>query len=167
MCSPPLKLSNVDKLRYDNNAMVLDLWKDIQDPRWVAMADEEPGGAEAEVQRAFHIIGDRLDEASLESQIPPSLSSLWIWARAKMEINKIETLYQSFRRFKKHSGIKHSWTDIAETVLEDPNRSIPQALLNLHEIVVDKTDGDLFNQTIKVKINLNIAYLKHPLQAQA
>ena len=155
------RLSIVDDLRLELLDLVHDLWKDVADQRWVALANDTLGGADVELLRAFQTLGDRL-----ESRQPPGgevaaadLASLWAWARAEAELRGIDALYASFRRFQQQQtrgdklpAPQRAWTDLAETILQDPTSSIPQALTRLNEIIENKkgNEGNLFEQALKV-----------------
>lgn len=155
-------LSIVDELRLELLDLVHDLWKDVTDPRWVAQANDSLGGADIELLRAFQTLGD-----TLESRQPPGLAtagaelaSLWQWARAEAELKGIDALHGSFRRFQQQQtrgdklpAPQRAWTDLAETILQDPTSSVPQALSRLNEIIENKKggEGNLFQQALKVK----------------
>lgn len=151
--SPALSAS--DQLRTEITSLVTDLWKDVSDPRWVAMADEGLGGAAKELLRAFQVLGDKLESIAPRPKVAPALSSLWAWARAESDLVTIEGLYRTFRHYQKGPPRSEiTWTDMATTVLHDPTRSVPRALASLHNITVDTTDGDLFQQALE-EINSN------------
>jgi len=154
------RLSTVDELRLELLDLVHDLWKDVTDPRWVALANDTLGGADVELLRAFQTLGD-----TLESRQPAGvakagieLASLWQWARAEAELKGIDALHSSFRRFQQQQtrgdrlpAPQRAWTDLTETILQDPTSSIPQALSRLNEIIENKKggEGDLFQQALK------------------
>lgn len=155
-------LSIVDELRLELLDLVHDLWKDVTDPRWVAQANDTSGGVDVELLHAFQTLGD-----TLESRQPPGLAtagaelaSLWQWARAEAELKGIDALHGSFRRFQQQQtrgdklpAPQRAWTDLAETILQDPTSSVPQALSRLNEIIENKKggEGNLFQQALKVK----------------
>lgn len=156
------RLSSVDELRLELLDLIHDLWKDVADPRWVALANDTLGGADVELLRAFQTLGDTLEnrQPAGVAKAGAELASLWQWARAKAELKGIDVLYSSFRRFQQQQtrgdrlpAPQRAWTDLTETILQDPTSSIPQALSRLNEIIENKKggEGDLFHQALKVK----------------
>lgn len=155
-------LSIVDELRLELLDLVHDLWNDVKDPRWVALANDTLGGADVELLRAFQTLGDTLEsrQPSGVAKAGAELASLWQWARAEAELKGIDALHTSFRRFQQQQtrgdklpAPQRAWTDLAETILQDPTSSVPQALSRLNEIIENKKggEGDLFQQALKVR----------------
>ncbi|XP_069676295.1 uncharacterized protein orion isoform X2 [Periplaneta americana] len=154
------QLCIVDELRLKLLDLVHDLWKDVTDRRWVALANDTLGGADVELLRAFQTLGDTLEskQPARIAVASADLASLWDWARAEAELKGIEALYASFARFQhqqtrgdKLPAPQRAWTDLAETILQDPTSSIPQALSRLNEIIENKKggEGNLFQQALK------------------
>ncbi|XP_063233330.1 uncharacterized protein LOC134537042 isoform X2 [Bacillus rossius redtenbacheri] len=151
-------LTNVDEMRYELMDLVHDLWDDVKDPRWVALANDSLGGADIELLRAFQTLGDKVEQRSPRTGQYTELGSLWAWARADAELRRIRALYDSFRRFQEQQtrpdvlpSSRRAWTDLAETILQDSTSSVPQSLSRLHDLIANPVGagGDLFQQALK------------------
>nr|CAD7587095.1 unnamed protein product [Timema genevievae] len=153
-------LSNVDELRHELLDLVHDLWDDVKDPRWVALANDSLGGADVELLRAFQTLGDKIEQRAPQGDhySAMELGSLWAWARADAELRAVRALHESFRRFQEKQtrgdilpAPQRAWTDLAETILQDPTSSVPHALARLHELITNTkgSEGNLFQQALK------------------
>lgn len=78
----------------------------------------------------------------------------WAYTRLSEEVRGIKALYGAFRRFQKQQTTtgrvpspQRAWTDLAETILEDPKSSVIDSLFSIYELSLR---NDLFNKTRKV-----------------
>ncbi|GLG92569.1 Uncharacterized protein GBIM_00223 [Gryllus bimaculatus] len=141
-----------------------DLWDDVRDPRWVAMADET-AGADAELLRAVYALGDAVEnEVPGSAAAPPhGLDSLWVWARTEAEIVALETLYKTFRRTYRPGrlpGSRQTYQDLADALLA----GVPGVFDRLEDIVLHDGEGDLFRQALKELESLQCAVQQSPQQ---
>ncbi|KAG8223711.1 hypothetical protein J437_LFUL004076, partial [Ladona fulva] len=149
------------KLYTELKNTVVDLWDDIEDPRWHAvMAANELTQPEEEILRSFAHFGDLLantvSDREIREQRKALLSSamgdLYAWTSSDAQIGTVDSLYQSFRRFQINPAAatateesKRAFTELAETILRKDPPSVTAALSDLHELVTDRRAGVFVN----------------------
>ena len=113
--------------------------------------DTEKGDNEPRKETYLRLIqlydefGAKLDDAATtkHKQLLSSRNSVWLRKMKKAGIENILTLYATFRRKLNESNNKilsfnvHQWTDFAETVLKNPNVSVPSTMDRITDIVED------------------------------
>lgn len=135
--------STVDKLRQTLLQLEQELKKNLADERrWMNVTNEQE--KYLYLIKAYKKFGNELDE-----QFPMdrqdhlrSLDSMWLWARAKVEAKSVNGLYNVFRQMQREIVELNApinakqLANFAETILRDPNASIPRALDRIMSLIL-------------------------------
>ncbi|XP_011334848.1 uncharacterized protein LOC105277865 isoform X2 [Ooceraea biroi] len=136
--------STIDRLRQNLLNLEKDVIKDLDNGRkWTNTETEEKYLYLIKEYQAF---GNQVDEKfPLDRQdYLRSLDSVWLWARAKVELESINGLYEVFRQMQRE--ITHLQAPInikqlvnfAETILRDPNASIPRMIDRVASMIINE-----------------------------
>ncbi|KAL6258400.1 hypothetical protein P5V15_010358 [Pogonomyrmex californicus] len=136
--------SSVDMVREALLRLEKDLRRDLADQqRWANVEEREKY---LHLIKAYKRFGNQVDERfplDREDHLN-SLGSLWLWARAQHEIKGINGLYGLFRQMQREILELNAPVDIkqlanfAETILRDPNASIPRALDRIATLIINE-----------------------------
>ncbi|XP_011646276.1 uncharacterized protein LOC105432941 [Pogonomyrmex barbatus] len=136
--------SSVDMVREALLRLEKDLRRDLADQqRWANVEEREKY---LHLIKAYERFGNQVDERfplDREDHLD-SLDSLWLWARAQHEIKGINGLYGLFRQMQREILELNAPIDIkqlanfAETILRDPNASIPRALDRIATLIINE-----------------------------
>lgn len=135
--------SPIDRLRHELLRLEPELRRDLAEPKWTNV---EPRQKYLHVIKAYRRFGDRLDELfPLDRQDHlRALDSLWLWARAQAESKSVVGLYMVFRQMQREIvelgapvNVKQL-ANFAETILRDPNASIPRSLDRVANLIVQE-----------------------------
>lgn len=153
-------VSMVDRLRQDLLSLEQELTKDLIKSKW-SNVDEE--FKYMYLIREYKKFGNHVDE--LYPLDRPNhlqaLDSLWLWARAQSESKGVNGLYMVFRQMQREivdlnaPVIVKQLVNFAETILQDPNASIPRALDRIANLIVHE---NLFIAAFQVAKTRNCDY---------
>lgn len=133
--------SMIDGLRQVLLRLEQELRSDLAEPKWTNV---EARQKYLYLIKAYKRFGNRVDELyPLDQQNHlHSLDSLWLWARAQAESKGINGLYMVFRQMQREiveldaPVNAKQLANFAETILRDPNASIPRALDRITNLIV-------------------------------
>lgn len=148
--------STIDKLRQTLLHLEKDLIKDLDDVRkW---ANAETKEKYLYLIRAYQTFGNGVDERFPRDRPDhlDSLDSSWLWARAKVELDSVNGLYEVFRQMQRE--VVHlnapinmkQLVNFAETILRDPNASVPRMIDRVASIIINEK---LFVAAFQVSIS--------------
>lgn len=136
--------STVDKLRQTLLHLEKDLIRNLDDRRrWTNTETQEKY---LYLIKAYQTFGNQANEqfpVNREEHLRP-LDSLWLWARAKIELDSINGLYEVFRQMQREMIHLHAPINIeqlvnfAETILRDPNASVPRMIDRVASIIINE-----------------------------
>ncbi|XP_012256460.2 uncharacterized protein LOC105686340 isoform X2 [Athalia rosae] len=140
-----LQLSEVDHLRQELVEVDSELLQKLDIPV-IASTPEMLSKSISMIVEDYSKFGDKLEEQfpmNRETHLD-DLKSVWAWARSEIVLRGIDGLYTTFRRMQQLSMETHSpaddgtWRDFAETILNDPQASVPAALSQIFDLIVDE-----------------------------
>ncbi|XP_032680540.1 uncharacterized protein LOC116848499 isoform X2 [Odontomachus brunneus] len=134
-------VSTVDRLRQDLLHLEQELTKDLTKPKWTNVEEQQKY---LYLIREYKKFGNRVDELYPldRPNYLHALDSVWLWARAQAESKGINGLYMVFRQMQREivdmnaPVIAKQLANFAETILRDPNASIPRALDRIASLIV-------------------------------
>lgn len=139
-------VSTIDGLRQQLLQLEKELENDLTSPKWTNLETREKC---LHLIKAYKMFGNNLDQ-----QFPldredylRSLDLLWLWARTQSESKGINGLYMVFRQMQREIVNMNAPINVkqlvnfAETILRDPNASIPRAIDRIANLIVE---GKLF-----------------------
>ncbi|EFN89744.1 uncharacterized protein LOC105182071 isoform X2 [Harpegnathos saltator] len=134
-------MSTIDRLRQDLLHQERELTRDLAEPKWTNVDEQQKI---LYLIRAYKKFGDRVDE--LYPLDRPNylqvLDSLWLWARTQAESKGVNGLYMVFRQMQREIVELNApvnakqQKNFAETILRDPNASIPRALDRIASLIM-------------------------------
>lgn len=134
--------SMVDEMRQRLLQLEKDFEKEFANPKWNAMD-------EATVFRyiinSYKRFGNELDEKfpSGGYENLNAINSVWLWARTESELKAIDGLYGVFRQMHREIIDQNATLNVknianfAETIIYDPNASIPRALERIASFIIN------------------------------
>ncbi|KAG7208962.1 hypothetical protein KM043_015131 [Ampulex compressa] len=135
-------ISSVDLLRQRLLQLEKDLASSLLSPKWKAYDERE---VYMHVIKAYKEFGNYVDQkfpTNGEEHLN-SLSSLWLWARTKTELESVDGLYKVFRQMQREIVDQNApWSvnqlvDFAKAILGDLNESIPRTLDRIAVFIVN------------------------------
>lgn len=134
-------VSTVDRLRQDLLHLEQELTKDLIKPKWTNVEEQQKY---LYLIREYKKFGNRVDELYPldRPNYLHALDSVWLWARAQAESKGVNGLYMVFRQMQRElvdmnaPVIAKQLANFAETILRDPNASIPRALDRIASLIV-------------------------------
>lgn len=134
-------VSTVDRLRQELLHLEQALTRDLAESKWTNVDDQQKY---LYLIREYKKFGNRVDELFPLNQPDhlQALDSLWLWARAQTESKGVNGLYMVFRQMQREivdldaPVIAKQLENFAETILRDPNASIPRALDRIANLIV-------------------------------
>lgn len=148
----------VTELRSDLNSIVVRLWQDVGDPRWVTSLNKQKSEPGKEIKQTASDFGVELDDVSAKLGLEQATSGaklflepLWTWAQIEEQLITIDGLYQTMRTLEKRSEFEQQqWTDFAQTALSGSRPSVSKALESLHDLTTKEEGGGLFRRIPRV-----------------
>ncbi|XP_020290289.1 uncharacterized protein LOC109857914 isoform X2 [Pseudomyrmex gracilis] len=135
--------STVDGLRQTLLQLERELKKKLADERrWMNVTNEQE--KYLFLIKAYKRFGNEVDKqfpADRQDHLR-SLDSMWLWARAKVEAKSVNGLYNVFRQMQREIVELNApinakqLANFAETILRDPNASIPRALDRIMSLIL-------------------------------
>ncbi|KAG5894130.1 hypothetical protein JTB14_004068 [Gonioctena quinquepunctata] len=154
----PIKVVDVDRLRYDFLLLEEKAWNDVLDyvENNVRESDIIEGGPEVALIKKFEQFGDRVQEV-MPNELTfglDQLNSVWALQLALADLRGIYALYETFRRFQKQQTApgripspKRAWTDLANTILYDMNNDMESSMIRIQLAIVG--NGKMFTAARK------------------
>ncbi|GLV45524.1 orion [Carabus blaptoides fortunei] len=125
---------------------------------------------EVEMLRRYAKISEEMETAisgGFADDLAP-LKDIEIVDRIRDDLRSVNEIYESFRSFQKYEADSRklfipqdTWTDLADTILNNPISSIPNTLQRIHNLIVAV---NLFQQVLQVIVEKNCDYDQSPAQ---
>ncbi|XP_014472846.1 PREDICTED: uncharacterized protein LOC106743483 isoform X2 [Dinoponera quadriceps] len=158
--------STVDRLRQELLRLEQQLARNLADSKWTNVDEQQKY---LYIIRAYKKFGNHVDELYPLNRpnYLQALDSLWLWARAQAESKGVNGLYQVFRQMQREivdlsmPMIPKQLANFAETILRDPNASIPRSLDRIASLIVHE---NLFIAAYKQMSNQMCTDVQSPQQ---
>jgi len=135
--------STIDKLRQSLLYLEKDVIRNLDNvQRWMNIDTQQKY---LYLIKTYQMFGNQVDEElPLGEHHLRSLDSVWLWARAKVELESINGLYEVFRQMQREIVHLHAPINVkqlvnfAETILRDPNASVPRMIDRIASMIINE-----------------------------